>query len=36
VAKILGACWLALGALYYVVLTFVLKKRAALEALEAS
>ena len=36
VAKILGACWLALGALYYVVLTFVLKKRAALETLEAS
>ena len=36
VAKILGACWLAIGALYYVVLTYVLKKRAALEALAES
>jgi amino acid transporter len=30
-AKILGACWLAIGVLYYLVLTYVLKKPAALE-----
>ncbi|MDP9012181.1 MAG: APC family permease [Pseudomonadota bacterium] len=30
-AKVLGACWLAIGAIYYLVLTFVLKKPAALE-----
>jgi amino acid transporter len=30
-AKILGACWLAIGALYYVVLTYVMKKHASLE-----
>jgi amino acid transporter len=30
-AKILGACWVAVGVVYYVVLTFVLKKNVALE-----
>ncbi len=30
-AKILGACWIAIGVVYYVVLTFVLKKNVALE-----
>jgi amino acid transporter len=30
-AKVLGACWLAIGAVYYLLLTFVLKKPAALE-----
>jgi amino acid transporter len=30
-AKILGACWIALGILYYLVLSFVLKKPVALE-----
>jgi len=30
-AKILGACWIAIGALYYVVLSYVLKKPVALE-----
>jgi amino acid transporter len=30
-AKIMGACWLALGALYYVVLSRVLKKPASIE-----
>jgi len=30
-AKVLGACWLAIGVLYYLVLTYVLKKPAALE-----
>jgi amino acid transporter len=30
-AKVLGACWLAIGVVYYLLLTFVLKKPAALE-----
>jgi len=30
-AKILGGCWIAIGVVYYVVLTFVLKKNVALE-----
>jgi amino acid transporter len=30
-AKIMGACWIALGVLYYLVLSFVLKKPVALE-----
>jgi amino acid transporter len=30
-AKVLGACWLAIGAVYYLFLTFVLKKPAALK-----
>ena len=30
-AKIMGACWIALGILYYLVLSFVLKKPVALE-----
>jgi amino acid transporter len=30
-AKILGACWIAVGALYYLVLSYVLKKPVALE-----
>ncbi len=30
-AKILGGCWIAVGVVYYVVLTFVLKKNVALE-----
>jgi amino acid transporter len=30
-AKILGACWVAIGALYYLVLTLVTRKSAALE-----
>jgi amino acid transporter len=30
-AKIMGACWLAVGVVYYLVLTFVLKKPVALE-----
>jgi amino acid transporter len=30
-AKILGACWIAIGVVYYLVLTFVLKKNTALE-----
>ncbi|MGA2024749.1 MAG: APC family permease [Steroidobacteraceae bacterium] len=30
-AKIMGACWIALGVLYYAVLSFVLKKPGALE-----
>jgi amino acid transporter len=30
-AKIMGACWLALGALYYVVLSFLLKKPTSIE-----
>jgi len=30
-AKILGACWLAIGVLYYLLLTYVLKKPAALQ-----
>jgi hypothetical protein len=30
-AKIMGACWIALGIAYYVVLSFILKKPAALK-----
>jgi amino acid transporter len=30
-AKIMGACWIALGIAYYVVLSFILKKSAALK-----
>jgi amino acid transporter len=30
-AKIMGACWIALGMLYYLILSFVLKKPVALE-----
>jgi amino acid transporter len=30
-AKALGACWLAIGAIYYLLLTFVLRRPAALE-----
>jgi hypothetical protein len=30
-AKIMGACWIALGVLYYAVLSFVLKRPGALE-----
>ncbi len=30
-AKIMGACWIAIGIVYYLVLSFVLKKPAALE-----
>jgi len=30
-AKLMGACWIAAGIIYYVVLTFVLKKSASLE-----
>jgi amino acid transporter len=30
-AKIMGACWIAIGVVYYLVLTYVLKKPAALE-----
>jgi hypothetical protein len=30
-AKIMGACWIALGTAYYLVLTFVLKKSLALD-----
>lgn len=30
-AKILGGCWIAIGVVYYLVLTFVLKKNVALE-----
>ncbi len=30
-AKILGGCWIAIGVVYYLVLTFVLKKSVALE-----
>ena len=31
-AKLLGACWIGLGAVYYAVLTFVLKKPVVIEA----
>lgn len=30
-AKIMGGCWIALGVIYYLVLTYVLKRRPALE-----
>jgi amino acid transporter len=30
-AKVLGACWLALGAIYYLLLNYILKKPAVLE-----
>jgi hypothetical protein len=30
-AKIMGACWIAIGVIYYLVLTLVLKRPAALE-----
>jgi amino acid transporter len=30
-AKLLGACWIAVGVIYYVVLSFVMKKRVSLE-----
>jgi amino acid transporter len=30
-AKVLGACWIAIGALYYLILSYVLKKPVALE-----
>jgi hypothetical protein len=30
-AKIMGACWVAVGIVYYLVLTFVLKKPVALD-----
>jgi hypothetical protein len=30
-AKILGSCWIAIGVLYYLVLTFRSKKPVALE-----
>jgi amino acid transporter len=30
-AKIMGACWIAIGVVYYLVLTYVLKRPAALE-----
>jgi amino acid transporter len=30
-AKVLGACWIAVGALYYLILSYVLKKPIALE-----
>jgi len=32
-AKIMGACWLAAGVVYYLVLTFLLKRPVALEEL---
>jgi hypothetical protein len=31
IGKILGACWIAIGVVYYLVLTFVLKKSVVLE-----
>jgi len=30
-AKVMGACWIAIGIVYYLVLTYVLKRPAALE-----
>ena len=30
-AKIMGGCWIAIGVVYYLVLTFLLKRPAALE-----
>jgi len=29
-AKVLGACWVVVGIIYYVVLSFVMKKRVSL------
>jgi amino acid transporter len=35
-AKILGAAWLSIGVVYYLVLTLVLKKKASLDVLSGS